>query len=109
MTSIAREGLNVDSVARIVRTTALNEHLALPVAAATTYLTCCDTSGRHLTKIADLISRFGLDSSYITRSVALWAGRIALGLGTASLVPQRIPLVAHITTAPKGVGTQLLF
>ncbi|KAK0649536.1 hypothetical protein B0T16DRAFT_456944 [Cercophora newfieldiana] len=80
-----REGFNVDIVARVIRKTALNEHLTLPVAAAATFLSC-DASGRYLAKIADLVSRFGLNSSFVSEAVTRRAGRIALGLGTVGFL-----------------------
>jgi all-trans-retinol dehydrogenase (NAD+) len=75
-----REGPNIDIVARVVRKMALNEHLALPVAAAATYLSL-DSSARHLVRVAEIASRLGLDPSMVTRAITCRAGRIALGLG----------------------------
>jgi all-trans-retinol dehydrogenase (NAD+) len=80
-----REGPNIDIVARIVRKTALNEHLTLPVAAAVAFLSC-KSSGRYLAKIADVLSRLGADSSFVSRAVARRAGHVALGLGTAGFL-----------------------
>ncbi|KAK4452007.1 hypothetical protein QBC34DRAFT_456925 [Podospora aff. communis PSN243] len=80
-----REGPNIDIVARLVRKTALNEHLTLPVAAAVAFLSC-ESSGRYLAKIAELLSRLGADASLVSRAAAHRAGRVALGLGTAGFL-----------------------
>ena len=52
----------------------LNEHLALPVAAAATYLSL-DGSARHLVKVAEIASHLGLDPSIVTRAITCRAGR----------------------------------
>lgn len=77
-----REGPNIDILARLVRKTALNEHLALPVAAAATYLSL-DASAIYLTKIAKLASSLKLD---ISQTVLRKAGRVALALGSAGFL-----------------------
>lgn len=85
MTSIQREGLNIDVIARLVRKTALNEQLTLPVAAAATYLGLATSSG-HLTKLAQVISSLGLESSTVSRANACKTGKVALALGTAGFL-----------------------
>ncbi len=85
MTSYQREGLNIDILARFIRKTLLNEHLTLPIAAASTYLSL-DTSASHLTRLTTLLSSFGLDPSLITRAAAHKTGRVALLLGAAGFL-----------------------
>lgn len=77
-----REGPNIDIVARLIRKTALNEHLALPVAAAATYLSL-DASAVYLSKIAKVASSLKLD---ISQTALRKAGRVALALGTAGFL-----------------------
>jgi len=63
----------------------LNEHLTLPVAAAATYFSF-EASGSYLANIAAVVSRFGLDASFVSRAAARRAGRVALGLGAAGFL-----------------------
>ncbi|KAK5662199.1 hypothetical protein OQA88_8104 [Cercophora sp. LCS_1] len=85
MTSIQREGLNVDVLARLVRKTALNEQITLPVAAAATYLGLTASSG-HLAKLAQVIPSLGLQSSVVSRTNVCKTGKVALALGTAGFL-----------------------
>lgn len=79
-----REGPNIDIVARLVRKTLLNEHLALPVAAAASLL-AVEANAKYLAKITEFVARFGL-ADRLSRTVAHQTGRIAFGLGAAGFL-----------------------
>ncbi|KAK4121992.1 NAD(P)-binding protein [Parathielavia appendiculata] len=75
-------GFHIDTVARIIRKTLLNEYLALPVAAAATWLTH-PSSSTHLGHLLDLASRFNINLTVLTLSQL---ARAALYLGSAGLL-----------------------
>lgn len=75
-------GFHVDTLARAIRKTALNECLGLPVAAAAIWLTQ-DSSATTLLKVLDFASTLGIP---LTKSRLSQIARAALYLGSAGLV-----------------------
>ncbi|KAL2127568.1 hypothetical protein VTI74DRAFT_10542 [Chaetomium olivicolor] len=74
-------GFHIDSLARLVRKTALNECLALPVAAAVTWL-AQPSSSAYLRKFLALASSAGIDLSNLN---LVHIARVALYLGGTGL------------------------
>ncbi|KAK3385466.1 hypothetical protein B0H63DRAFT_414541 [Podospora didyma] len=79
MTSVAREGLNIDHVARFLRSTLLNEYLALPIATLACWLRR-ESSATHFASLIRLVSSYG---GYLDKARVEKVGSIALALGAA--------------------------
>jgi NAD(P)-dependent dehydrogenase (short-subunit alcohol dehydrogenase family) len=75
-------GFHIDTVARIIRKTLLNEYLALPVAAAATWL-AHPSSTTHLRRLLDLAARLNIN---VTSLPLPKLARVALYLGGTGLV-----------------------
>ncbi|KAK4102428.1 NAD(P)-binding protein [Parathielavia hyrcaniae] len=75
-------GFHIDTVARAIRKTLLNEYLALPVAAAATWLSHPSAS-THVAHLLDLASRLHLN---LTAGTVAQLARAALYLGGAGLL-----------------------
>jgi NAD(P)-dependent dehydrogenase (short-subunit alcohol dehydrogenase family) len=82
-------GFHIDTVARIIRKTLLNEYLALPVAAAVTWLSQ-PSSSTYLRQILDLASSLNVDLSTLNLAqlarIALYLGGTGLLLSTNTLL-----------------------
>lgn len=75
-------GFHIDTVARIIRKTVLNEYIALPVAAAVTWLSQ-PSSSTYLRQILDVAASFNINLSNLNLAQL---ARIALYLGGTGLL-----------------------